>query len=196
MPVGPPGSLTSTGATRPTRAGAPTCMCVEAKCVVRRAAAWRGTAGRPPRRSHPPPKPRIAWPHLVLLDLGLDVVQVAVGEDDADIADQLVEDAGPLVVARRLAVEADAALHHRVLAHQDDGAGAQGLRRRNDGASRTSRHPRLAWRPTRRVLRRRNSHGLKLQHAAPALASPAAALPPLRPWQPKIARVLPPRAPS
>jgi hypothetical protein len=66
-------------------------------------------------------------PHLVLVDLSLDIVQVAVGEDDADVADQLVQDDSPLVVAGGLAVQADGALHHGVLAHEDDSARAQTL---------------------------------------------------------------------
>eukprot|EP00967_Tisochrysis_lutea_P127803 scaffold217887_cov23-Tisochrysis_lutea.AAC.1 len=66
-------------------------------------------------------------PHLVLVDLLLHVVQVTIGENDAHVVDQVVQDDPPLVVARGLAVHLDGALHHGVLAHQDDSIRAQGL---------------------------------------------------------------------
>ena len=46
------------------------------------------------------------------------LVEVALGEDQAHVADQRLGNAGPLLVASALAVQADGALHHRVLAHQ------------------------------------------------------------------------------
>mmetsp|Transcript_20166 Transcript_20166/g.52460 ORF Transcript_20166/g.52460 Transcript_20166/m.52460 type:complete len:366 (-) Transcript_20166:205-1302(-) len=63
---------------------------------------------------------------LVLVDLLLHVVQVTIGENDAHVVDQVVQDDPPLVVARGLAVHLDGALHHGVLAHQDDSIRAQG----------------------------------------------------------------------
>ena len=49
------------------------------------------------------------------------------GEDDADVANQLLQQACPLVGAAGLAEDADRALHHGVLAHENDGLGAQTL---------------------------------------------------------------------
>lgn len=64
---------------------------------------------------------------LVLVDLVLDLVQVTVGEDQTNVADQVLNQAAPLLAASGLAVQVDGALHHGVLTHQDDGAGAQTL---------------------------------------------------------------------
>ncbi len=44
--------------------------------------------------------------------------QVGLGEDEADIADQVIQQGRPLVISGFLTVEADGPLHHGVLAHQ------------------------------------------------------------------------------
>jgi hypothetical protein len=72
---------------------------------------------------HPLPFP----PHLVLVDLILHIVEVTVCEDDSHVVHQLVQDALPLVITTGLAVQLDGALHHGVLAHENDGSRAQTL---------------------------------------------------------------------
>jgi hypothetical protein len=49
------------------------------------------------------------------------------GEDDADIADEVVQQAKPLLVARAFGIQANAAADHGVLAHQDGAVRAEGL---------------------------------------------------------------------
>ena len=65
--------------------------------------------------------------NLELLNLGPNFGKVTGGEEDTDVADELIKEAGPLVVASGLAVDADGALHHGVLPHEDDGLRAEGL---------------------------------------------------------------------
>jgi hypothetical protein len=62
-----------------------------------------------------------ASPHLV---------EVALGEKDAHVANHVVQQLQPLVVASALAVQADAATHHGVLAHQNHRMLADSLHRR------------------------------------------------------------------
>ena len=49
------------------------------------------------------------------------------GEDNTDVADEHLEEASPLVVAGPLDVVTQAALHHGVLTHEDDGLRAESL---------------------------------------------------------------------
>lgn len=53
--------------------------------------------------------PEVPGPHLC---------QVSLGEDEANIANQLVQQGWPLVITSLLAVQADRPLHHGVLAHE------------------------------------------------------------------------------
>lgn len=82
------------------------CVCVCPECVI----TCSCQSERPASQLQPP--------HLC---------QVALGEHKAHVADQLIQDWLPLVVTSLLDVEADGALHHGVLAHEDDGLRAQGL---------------------------------------------------------------------
>lgn len=67
---------------------------------------------------------------LEVVDLLADIVEVALGEDNTDVAYQLGEDVGPHVIAASLAVQTDGTLHHGVLAHEDGGVTAETLCRR------------------------------------------------------------------
>lgn len=46
------------------------------------------------------------------------VCQIGLGEDEADVANQHLQQSGPLLIPSPLAVQADGPLHHGVLAHQ------------------------------------------------------------------------------
>ena len=169
MPVPPEGMVTSLGASRPTRAGAPTLylaissftadrsVLVKTACGVggrggggalalacgRRRAAAAATA-----RAHAPLsrcRCRGSWCLLLLLLLLLLLRapacaraaprHAARGLTDTDVADELVQQRRPAVVLLLLAVEADGALHHGVLAHEDDALGAQRLGERQGGVA-------------------------------------------------------------
>ena len=69
------------------------------------------------------------------------LAEVGLGEHNAHIAHQLVNDGCPCLAFPLLAVHADGALHHGVLAHEDDGLGAQGLKEGQKGVS----GMRLGW---------------------------------------------------
>lgn len=73
--------------------------------------------------------------YLEGLDLLADVRQVTLGEDDAHVADQVLQQDGPLLVTGLLHVQPDGALHHGVLAHQHHRFGAQALREGRMAAS-------------------------------------------------------------
>ena len=62
-----------------------------------------------------------------LLDLLLDVAHLTGGEDDADVADHLLGEGHPGVVALAFAVLANALADHGVLAHEDSRLGAERL---------------------------------------------------------------------
>lgn len=59
-------------------------------------------------------------------DGGANFVELALREDDTNVADEVIEENGPLVVAGAFAVEADAATEHGIFAHQDGGIVANG----------------------------------------------------------------------
>ena len=111
-PVLPAGTDTELGATRPTRAGAPTLYLPISSRIC-------------------------STPQMCLtqhLSLGssspsLDayLIQVALGEDNTDVANQGVKKGGPLVTACALTVQADAAFHQGVLSHQHCAVRAQTL---------------------------------------------------------------------
>lgn len=61
----------------------------------------------------------------MLTDLVLKLLQVLLGEHNTDVANEHIEEAGPLVVAGPLDVVTQAALHHGVLTHEDDGLRAE-----------------------------------------------------------------------
>mmetsp|Transcript_2151 Transcript_2151/g.4810 ORF Transcript_2151/g.4810 Transcript_2151/m.4810 type:complete len:335 (-) Transcript_2151:189-1193(-) len=64
--------------------------------------------------------------HNKLLNLSANIQQITLGEDDTDVADELVSQDHPRVVALFFAVLRDALAHQRVLTHEHDGFRANG----------------------------------------------------------------------